>query len=165
MTTSENKEPQSIFVVLQKDDINQLYATIAEGVKDIDATNDDGRTPLMVAVNEKEQLKAALLLHEGASIMTEDKNKKNAFQLALEDDDATALQLMLWKKIIQQDEAGALFFELCRNGDIKAVKYCLEHHNDDPPMKCFKWCGKDAHDTHIQNLLEWRENKEKGQWT
>ena len=121
-----NDETKSEDIPIYNDDINQFYEQIEKNMDDIDTSNEDGKNGLMVGIKKHNKFAVELLLMNGASIMHTNNDDETAFEVGI-DAGNEAINLLLWKYAKDNQEQYELFYELCRKGNLEAVKFCIEN--------------------------------------
>ena len=107
----------------------RIYSAIQNSTN-IDETNTEGYTALMIGVQISNLEATKLLLNAGAFVLHRNNESLTAFDLSLKqkNDD---IKLSLWNHIKKETAHKLFFFQLCERKNIEGVKYCMEHSNDE----------------------------------
>ena len=122
----------------------RVYAA-SKNCTNIDGTNCEGNTALMVAIQQGNSSATKILVNAGASILQRNNASLNAFDLSLNQNDE-AVRNIIWNHIKKEKEHEVIFFQLCESGNIDGVKYCMDASDDDLKQSMIEFIH-DAYET------------------
>ena len=123
--------------------LKSLYKAI-KGSNDLNVEDENHETALMKTIRKADSIQQIqLLLYMGSSISYNSSQGINAFDVSLDVGDKERIKL-LWEQLLNEQEHHDVFKKLCRNGNMKGVKWCLDNTSS--------WKKK--------KMIEWKRNKE-----
>ena len=135
---------KTLLTTVMHENSGRVYAA-STNCTNIDETNYEGNTALMVAIQQSNLSATKILVNAGASILHRNNASLNAFDLSLNQNNE-AVRNIIWNHIKKEKEHKVIFFQLCESGNIEGVKYCMDASDNDLKQSMIEFIH-DAYET------------------